>query len=84
MKIRTIKDVDEETWKMLKEMASKRRLKMGTMLKEITTEYKKRPSDSWDKILYAKPILTKKEAVAMLKTIDGLRKESGYRNVIIT
>ena len=81
MKIKTIKNVDEETWKTLKEMASKRRLRMGTLLKEITMGYKRRPSDSWDKILYAKPILTKREAKAMLKTIAKLRKESGYRNV---
>lgn len=81
MRIKTIKDVDEETWKTLKEMAGRRRLKMGTLLKEITMGYKKRPSDSWDKILHSKTILTKREAEAMLKTVAKLRKESGYRNV---
>lgn len=84
MKIRTIKGVDEETWKLLKETASRRRLKMGTLLKEIAMAYKKRPSDSWSQILYAKPIITKKEAKVMLKTVEELRKESGYRNVTIT
>ena len=84
MKVRTIKGVDEETWKLLKETASRRRLKMGTLLKEIAIVYKKRPSDSWKQILYAKPVITKKEAKVMLKTVVELRKESGYRNVTIT
>jgi len=84
MKIRTIKNVDDETWKQLKEMARRRRLKMGALLKEIAMEYKKRPSDSWNNILNVRPILAKEQAEAMLKMVVKIRKESGYRNVIIT
>ena len=84
MKTRTIKGVDDETWKLLKETANKRRLKMGTLLKEISMAYKKRPSDSWNQILYGKRVITKKEAEALLKMVKELRKESGYRNVVIT
>ncbi len=84
MKTRTIKDVDEETWKVFKQMASGRRLKMGTLLKEIAVEYKKSPSDSWKKILNPKPLLTEKEARAMLRTVVTIRSESGYRDVTIS
>ncbi len=84
MTTKTIKDVDEKTWKLLKEMAYKRRLKMGVLLKEIAVAYKKRPSDSWNKILHAKPVLTEKEAQAMLQAAAKLREEAGYRNVVIT
>jgi len=84
MTTKTIKDVDEETWKLLKEMAHKRRLKMGALLKEIAIAHKKRPSNSWNKILRAKPVFTEKEARAILRTLAKLREEVGYRNVIIT
>jgi len=82
MKVRTIKDVDDETWKIFKEMASRRKIKMGRLLKEIAIEHNKRPSISWNKILNAKPTLTKKEADIALKRVAKMRKESGYRNVI--
>ncbi|MBS3074810.1 hypothetical protein J4447_05170 [Candidatus Pacearchaeota archaeon] len=79
MKVRTIKGVDDETWKILKEIASKRKLKMGGMLREIAKEYKRRPSDAWEKILNARPILTENEAENMLRLVAKMRKERGYR-----
>ena len=79
--IKTIKNVDEETWRMLKELAKKRKLKMGGLLREITSEYKKKPSDSWSKILKTKPSITLKEAEIMLVAIAKIRKEDGYRDV---
>jgi hypothetical protein len=82
MTTRTIKDVDDETWSTLKGMAKAKGLKMGDLLKEITATYKRTPSDSWRKILDAKPVLTGNEAASMLRTVEKLRKESGYRNVI--
>jgi len=38
---------------------------------------KKRPSDAWNRILHAKPLLTEKEAMDMLRTVDKIRKEFG-------
>lgn len=81
MKVRTIKDVDEETWRTIREMARREKLKMATLLKEMAKEYRWKPSTTWNRILNTKPTLTKKEATAMLKTVAKLRKESGYRNV---
>ena len=79
MKVRTIKNVDDETWKALKEMASRRKLRMGSMLREIAKEYKRKPSDAWERILNAKPILSESEAENMLRTVEKIRKERGYR-----
>ena len=81
MKVRTIKDVDDETWKLMKEAARREKLKMGVLLKEIVKEHKTKPSKFWSVILNGKPLLTEREAKEMVKTVAKLRKESGYRNV---
>jgi hypothetical protein len=51
-------------------------MKMGASLKEITTAYKRKPSETWNKILNSKPIFTKREAAYMIKMVEQLRKES--------
>lgn len=76
-----MKDVDDETWRIYKEMAKRRRVKMGSLLKQIATEYSKKPSDVWEKILKTKPIITEKEAEAMLVIVAKIRKEPGHRDV---
>jgi len=79
MKVRTIKGVDDETWKIMKEMARQERLKMGLLLKEMAKEYKGKPSTVWNKILNAKPILTADEARDMEKIVSKIRHEHGFR-----
>ena len=79
MKIRTIKSVDEETWKNIKTIANRENMKMGALLKEMVKEYKKRPSTTWNKILNTKPILTADEARDMKKIISRVRHEYGFR-----
>jgi len=81
MKVRTIKNVDDETWKLMKELSARRKMKMGALLKEIVKEHKTKPAKTWSIILNGKPLLTEREAKEMLKTVAKLRKESGYRNV---
>jgi hypothetical protein len=81
MKVKTIKNVDDETWKLMKEAAKREKLKMGALLKEMISEHKTKPAKAWNIILNGKPLLTEREAIEMLKTVAKLRKESGYRNV---
>jgi hypothetical protein len=81
MKVKTIKNVDDETWKLMKEAARREKLKMSALLKEMVKEHKSKPSKVWNIILNGKPLLTEREATEMLKTVTKLRKESGYRNV---
>lgn len=81
MKVRTVKDVDDKTWHIFKDMARRRKVRMGSLLKQIATEYSKKPSDSWEKILRSKPMITGKEAEAMSAVVASIRKEAGYRDV---
>lgn len=81
MKVKTIKNVDEETWKLMKEAARREKMKMGALLKEMVKEHKTKPSKFWSVILNGKPLLTDREATKILRTVAKLRKESGYRNV---
>ena len=81
MAVKTIKNVDDETWKILKDLASRRRLKMGSVLKYAIREYAKKPEKNLSSIIPSKPILSNKEAEGMLKMVKKLRKEGGFRNV---
>jgi predicted DNA-binding ribbon-helix-helix protein len=81
MRVRTIKNVDDETWKLIRSIARREKLKMGVLLKEMVNEHKTKPSKAWSAILNVKPLLSEREATAMLKTVAKIRKESGYRNV---
>jgi hypothetical protein len=52
-------------------------------LKETALKHKKNSTNSWKEILNPKPLLTEREARAMLRIIVKIRKESGYRDVTV-
>ena len=80
MKVRTIKGVDEDTWKIMKELAERRKLKMGILLKNMAREYKKNySSKTLLDIIPKKPLLTAKEAEEMENITKKIRKEPGFR-----
>lgn len=79
MRVRTIKDVDDETWKLIKEISRREKMRVGMLLKDMAKEYKSRPATSWEKILNTKPILTEEEAKDIMKIIDKVRHEYGFR-----
>ncbi len=74
--------MDEETWKILKDLSNRRKLKMGSVLKYAVREYASKSAKKWLGIIPAKPILTDEEAEDMLKLVKKIRKERGYRDVI--
>ncbi len=74
--------MDEETWKILKDLSNRRKLKMGSVLKYAVREYASKSDKKWLGIIPAKPILTDEEAEDMLKLVKKIRKERGYRDVI--
>ena len=80
MTVRTIKNVDDETWKTLKELAGRRKLKMGYVLKYAVRDYAKKSEKISGSLIPSKPLLTDREAEAMLKMVRKMRKESGFRN----
>ena len=79
MTTRTIRDVDEKTWRKLKIMSAEHNAKMGELVKRMADEYEKRSKDVWKHILDHEKLITDKEAEEMLNTVKKLRKEQGFR-----
>jgi predicted DNA-binding ribbon-helix-helix protein len=76
MGVKTIRDVDEETWATMKELAERERIKMGTLLKMLVKEYRKTEVKGF---IPKRPILSKKEADELKSFVMELRKQLGFR-----
>lgn len=79
MPIKTIKDVDEDTWRKLKILSAEENMRVGKLLRNITENYIKNRTDVWAKILDGRKILSDKEADEIEKVVKKSRKESGFR-----
>ena len=77
--VKTIKGIDDDTWREFKSLAAKDSLKLGALLKNMLKEYEKTRETFWDKILETEKILTDKEADEFEKIISKKRKEYGFR-----
>ena len=79
MEVKTIKDVDEETWREFKTLAVKNNVKMSSMLRIMIKEFEKNNKDFWNEILNGKKLMSDKEAGEMKTITMRLRKERGFR-----
>ena len=79
MSVKTVKDVDDETWRKLKILSAEEDIKMGTLIKNMTESYIKTKEDVWDRILAGEKILSDVEADDIEKITKKLRKERGFR-----
>lgn len=79
MSIKTIKDVDEGTWRKLKLLSSEEDVRMGILIGKITDTYIKSKDKIWKSVLNSKKILSDSEAREMEKVVNDMRKESGFR-----
>lgn len=79
MPTKTIKDVDEDTWRKLKILSAEEDMRVGKLLRNITENYIKNRVDVWAKILDGRKILSDKEAEEIEKVVKKLREESGFR-----
>lgn len=77
--IKTIKDIDEESWAEFKSLAAANKLKLGIFFRNILEEYKKTRKVFWKEILYGEKILSDKEAEDLQNVVKHVRKESGFR-----
>ncbi len=77
--VKTIKGVDGETWIKFKELAAKKRMRMGDLFGSIVREYEKISDDFWEEILSGERRISDEEAKEMLKDVRELRKEEGFR-----
>ena len=82
MPLVVIKNVDKESWKTLRAEAIKHGVTTGKMLEILVkehTEKEKSRKDAWDAILNRKAFLTKKEAEAIRKAAEEIRKNFKMR-----
>ena len=79
MEVKTIKGVDEETWKEFKNLAVKNNLKMPLLLKVMIKEFEKKGNEFWKEILDRERNLDETEAKDMLEITNEVRKERGFR-----
>ena len=80
METKSIKNVDEETWKDFKTLALKNNMKMSILLKIMVNEFEKNSKDFWKEILSRKKSLTDEEADDIGNIVKKMRKERGFRD----
>ena len=79
MTIKTIRNVDDETWYRFKNLAVKHRVEMGELLEKMIIEYENESKEFWEDILSGDRILNDKEADEIIKHTSKLRREKGFR-----
>lgn len=79
MEIRSIKGVDEETWRGFKTLAAKNNLKMSLLLKMMINEFERKGGDFWSQIFSEEKNLADKEAKDIAEITSKIRKERGFR-----
>ncbi|OIO41307.1 hypothetical protein COU56_02335 [Candidatus Pacearchaeota archaeon CG10_big_fil_rev_8_21_14_0_10_31_9] len=79
MEIKTIKNVDEETWREFKVIAAKNNVKMSALLKMMIKEFEKNNKNFWNEILNGEKLMTDREAEEMKRITANIRKEKGFR-----
>ncbi len=77
--IKTIKDIDTQTWHEFKGLAARNRVKMGTLFKTMVYEYQKNNEKTWHKILSSGRLLNDEDAENLREKIKKMRKERGFR-----
>ncbi len=77
--VKTIKDIDNETWHEFKDLAAKNNVKLGTLFKSMLFNYKKNTEKTWHKILNSGKILSDEDAADLRQKSQKIRKEYGFR-----
>ena len=75
MEIRSIKNVDEETWREFKAIAAKNNVRMSSLLRIMIKEFEKNSKNFWNEILNGEKLMNDKEAEEMKILTIRLRKE---------
>ncbi|MEK6871754.1 MAG: hypothetical protein AABX16_02525 [Nanoarchaeota archaeon] len=80
METRSIKNVDEETWKKFKALAERNKMNMSILLKMMIREFEKQSKSFWREILTRGKNFTDEEANDIEIITKKIRKERGFRN----
>ena len=79
VEVKTIKNIDEETWAEFKSLAAKNKVKLGIFFKILLKEYEKNSRLFWNEILNGEKILSDKEAEGMEEVVKELREKRRWR-----
>ena len=79
METRTIRNVDEETWRNFKLLAVKLGTNMAILLRTMVKEFEKNNIEFWDQLLHGERLLSESEAQDMMEISERVRKERGFR-----
>ncbi len=77
--VKTIKNVDENTWAEFKSLAAKNQVKLGMLFKTLVEEHERNSVAFWEDILGGEKILSDNEAEELQEVVHRLRKEYGFR-----
>jgi len=76
--VRTIKNVDGETWNELKMISKRNKMNIGKTIRLMIHDYRNK-NNFWNKVLNHKRILSDAEAESITEIIKESRKEKGFR-----
>ena len=79
MMTRTIRDVDDKTWRKLKILSADHEMTMGRLLKKMTEEYEVKSKEFWKAVLEGEKIISDREAEELKAVSREIRKEHGFR-----
>ena len=77
--VKTIKDIDDETWSRFKNLAAKNKVTLGTLFRDLVLEHSKKSKEFWSTILSSPKILHEEEAKDIGIITQRVRKEYGFR-----
>ncbi|MCH8004342.1 MAG: hypothetical protein IH934_06975 [Nanoarchaeota archaeon] len=77
----SIKNVNEEDWRVIKSEAAKNNLNIAKFLNRVIIDYKKKHTEenNWNDILYGKKFLSEKDAKKIKEVMKDVRKEFEFR-----
>tara|TARA_Y100000310_G_C20328989_1_gene644353 strand:+ start:266 stop:511 length:246 start_codon:yes stop_codon:yes gene_type:complete len=77
--VKTLKGVNDRTWKKFKHIAARNKVNMGALFEKMVSTFDEREEAAWNAILETEPIFTTKEAETAKKEILAMRREWGFR-----
>lgn len=79
MEVKTIRNVDEKTWRDFKVLSAEYGISMAFLLKLMINDFKKNNKSFWSTFLNQGNVLSEEEAKYMFKVSKDMRKERGFR-----
>lgn len=79
MNTKTLKGVENQTWRRFKSIAAKQGMTMGTLFKNMVEIYDQEDNSFWDDVLSRKSLLSEEEANKLAESTKKLRLGKGFR-----